>query len=69
VCGFEFVREILHQPAGTLRIASGVGLVHRAAYRSAHPLWQRIGDIAFLVRVTALEQCALTEGVEVDPVS
>jgi len=65
--GFQLVCKILEQPAGALRIASGIPLVHRGPNRSSHPFGQRVGDVAFLVCLAALDQRTLAEGVEDHP--
>ena len=58
---FEAAREIFQQFAGVLGLADRVGLVDRLQHRTAHTLRQRVGHIAFLVLLTALNQSPFAE--------
>ena len=66
MCGLQATCEILKQAPGALGIARRVGLVHRTVHRCAHPLRQRVSEVALLVRVAAVNQDARAEGPVVD---
>ncbi len=62
--GFQAARKILEQAPGALEIARRVGLVYRTVYGGAHPLRQRVSDVAFLMRVAAVNQNPCTEDLD-----